>query len=190
MRAVCPWVPVERGLAHYIMRHAHLGKITDLGFAPDPAEPLCAPGYVCKSPGGSSILGSFFPNYRLPTFSLAEKSSASQGTKRGKAELLFQTLPAKGGPPKCAASRRPWESRLCSAACTELVKPPKPNFPWLNLLEPALALCQASLRWHRLLFNEKNKGTFPGILLSWYQNEAAQRTDCSQLRISLCLHQA
>lgn len=156
MRAVCPRVPVERGLAHYVMRHPHLGKITDLGFAPDPVEPHCAPGYVCKSPGGSSVLGYFFPNYRLPTFSLSILCQA--GTKGVKAELLFQTLPAKGGPPKHAAGRRPRESRLCSAASTELVKPPEPNFPWLNLLEPALAFCQASSRWHQLLFNEKIRG--------------------------------
>lgn len=134
------------------MRHPHLGKITDLGFAPDPVEPRCAPGYVCKSPGGSSVLGSFFSNYCLPTFSLSFLCKPNSACK------FCQTLPAKGGPPKHAASRRPRESRLCSAARTELVKPPEPDFPWLNLLEPALAFCQASLRWHQLLFNEKIRG--------------------------------
>lgn len=65
-----------------------------------------------------------------------------------------------------AASMRPQESKLCTAARAELVKPTEPDFPWLSLLEPALAFCQASSsHWHQLLFNEKNKGTFPGILL-------------------------
>jgi len=156
VRAVCPRVPDERGLAHYVMKHPHLGKITDLGFAPDPVEPRCAPGYVCNSPGGSSILGSFFPNYRLPAFSLSFLCQA--GTRWAEAELLFQTLPAKGGPPKHDANRRPLENRRFSAARTELVKPPEPDFPWLNLLEPALALCQASSHWHQLLPNEKIRG--------------------------------
>lgn len=43
-------------------------------------------------------------------------------------------------------------------ACTELVKPPDPDCRWLNLLEPAPVLCQASLHWHYLLLNEKIRG--------------------------------
>lgn len=152
MRTVCSRISVERVLAPCVMRRFHLGKITDLSFAPDPVEPRCAPGYVCRSPGGSCfgiLHPTLSPPNRPPVLLQAGRPSWGES---------FSKLPAEGGPPKHAASRRPRESRQSSAACTKLVKPPEANFPWLNLLEPALAFCQASLRWHWLLCNKKIRG--------------------------------
>lgn len=135
------------------MSRPHLGKITDLGFAPDPVEPCYAPGYVCRSPGDLGILlpKLLHPNL-LPALLLRAEVPA------GRRQSCFSKMPGKRGLTPHAASGRPQESRLCCAACTELLKPPEPSFPRLNLLEPALAFCQASLRWHRLVFNEKIRG--------------------------------
>lgn len=145
MRAVCPRVPA--------MSHPHFGKITDHGFAPDPVEPRRAPGHVYRSRGGFGILlpKLSHPNL-LPALLLRAEVPA------GRRQSCFSQLPGKRGRTPHAASRRPRGSGLGCAACTELLKPPEPSFPRLNLLEPALAFCQASLRWHRLVCNEKRRG--------------------------------
>lgn len=159
MRAVCPQVPVERpGSLRY--ETSSFRKDHRPGFCPRPCGTSLCP-WICLQISrrllrfGILLLKLLPPNL-LPVLPLQAKLCLQ--TLPNSACKFCQTLPAKGGPPKHAASRRPRESRLCRAAHTELVKPPELDFPWLNLLEPALALCQASLRWHRLLFNEKIRG--------------------------------
>lgn len=134
------------------------GKDHRTGFCPRPCRTSPCPGHTCRSAGGSSALGSFFPKRSTPAFSLLFLTS------QGETRVGFAFAASKV---RSSKARHQWEapeSRLGHAGCIKLAEPAQPCFSsWTCWNLPLLSA--------RLLYvgtsssSTKNKGTFPDILL-------------------------
>lgn len=142
MRAVCPWaLPCKT---------SSFRKDHRPGLCPRPCGTSPCP-WIC--PQTSSALGSFL--CILPTLSISFLCESGNKEQVGRQSCSPKLCLQKEVQQSVLPAGDPGNAEF--SACTELVKPPEPECPWLSLLKPVLMPCQASLRWHHLLPNENKK---------------------------------